>query len=112
MSALIALYLANVVLVILTLTWNGSFFYDTTGTNGNGGTGEPTVSPVPAAFMLLGVVGSEIIASRNGLGQEISYLTSTFNIDGVMGLVFLLAMAGYGVSHGMTRIERWLLRWQ
>jgi NitT/TauT family transport system permease protein len=63
-------------------------------------------------YSILGVVGSEIIASRNGLGQEISYLTSTFNIDGVMGLVFLLAMAGYGVSHGMTRIERWLLRWQ
>ena len=64
MSALIALYLANVVLVILTLTWNGSFFYDTTGTNGNGGTGEPTVSPVPAAFMLLGVVGSANVRRR------------------------------------------------
>jgi NitT/TauT family transport system permease protein len=61
---------------------------------------------------MLGVVGSEIIASRNGLGQEIAYLTSTFNIDGVMAIVFLLALAGYGVSHGMTRIEHWLLRWQ
>jgi NitT/TauT family transport system permease protein len=63
-------------------------------------------------YAMLGVVGSEIIASRNGLGQEIAYLTSTFNIDGVMAIVFLLALAGYGVSHGMTRIERWLLRWQ
>jgi NitT/TauT family transport system permease protein len=63
-------------------------------------------------YSILGVVGSEIIAARNGLGQEISYMTSTFNIDGVMGLVFLLAMAGYGVSHGMTRVERWLQRWQ
>jgi len=63
-------------------------------------------------YALLGVVGSEIIASRNGLGQEVAYMSSTFNVDGVMAVILLLALIGYAISHCMTRIERWLLRWQ
>jgi len=63
-------------------------------------------------YAMLGVVGSEIIASRNGLGQEVAYMSSTFNVDGVMGVILLLALIGYGVSQTMTSVERWLLRWQ
>jgi NitT/TauT family transport system permease protein len=63
-------------------------------------------------YSILGVVGAEIIASRNGLGQEVAYMSSTFNIDGVMGVILLLAVIGYSVSQIMTSVERWLLRWQ
>jgi ABC-type nitrate/sulfonate/bicarbonate transport system permease component len=39
-------------------------------------------------------------------------MSSTFNIDGVMGVILLLAVIGYSVSQIMTSVERWLLRWQ
>lgn len=63
-------------------------------------------------FSMLGVVGAEIIAAEHGLGQTLSYLQSTFNINGVMGLLVLLASMGMLVTRGMSRIERALLKWQ
>ena len=61
---------------------------------------------------MLGVVGSEIIAAEHGLGQTLSYLQSTFNMNGVMGITLLLALLGMLVTMGMTRLERSLLKWQ
>ena len=63
-------------------------------------------------FSMLGVVGAEIIAAEHGLGQTLSYLQSTFNMNGVMGLLALLAMLGMLVTRGMTRLEKALLKWQ
>jgi len=63
-------------------------------------------------FSLLGVVGAELVAAEHGLGQTLSYLQSTFNMDGVMGLLVLLAGLGLGVTALMNRIERALLDWQ
>jgi NitT/TauT family transport system permease protein len=63
-------------------------------------------------FALLGVVGAELIAAEHGLGQTLAYLQSTFNMDGVMALLFLLALLGLGVTAIMNRIERALLAWQ
>lgn len=63
-------------------------------------------------FALLGVVGAELVAAEHGLGQTLSYLQSTFNMDGVMGLLVLLAGLGLGVTALMNRIERALLDWQ
>ena len=63
-------------------------------------------------FALLGVVGAELLASEHGLGQTLAYLQSTFNMDGVMGLLLLLALLGLGVTALMNRIERKLLNWQ
>lgn len=63
-------------------------------------------------FALLGVVGAELLASEHGLGQTLAYLQSTFNMDGVMGLLLLLALLGLGVTALMNRIERKLLDWQ
>lgn len=63
-------------------------------------------------FALLGVVGAELIAAEHGLGQTLAYLQSTFSMDGVMGLLFLLAFLGLGVTTLMNRLERWLLAWQ
>ena len=63
-------------------------------------------------FALLGVVGAELIAAEHGLGQTLAYLQSTFSMDGVMGLLFLLALIGLGVTTLMNRLERSLLDWQ
>jgi NitT/TauT family transport system permease protein len=63
-------------------------------------------------FSLLGVVGAELLAAEHGLGQTLAYLQSTFNMDGVMGLLFLLALLGLGVTMLMNQLERRLLGWQ
>jgi NitT/TauT family transport system permease protein len=79
----------------------------------------PSAVPVIASglrlgliYSMLGVVGSEIIAAEHGLGQTLSYLQSTFNMNGVMGITLLLALLGMLVTMGMTRLERSLLKWQ
>jgi NitT/TauT family transport system permease protein len=63
-------------------------------------------------YSMLGVVGAELIAAEHGLGQVLAYLQSTFNMNGVMALLVLLAVLGMVVTQGMTRLEKALLRWQ
>lgn len=63
-------------------------------------------------YAMLGVVGAEIIAAQHGLGQRVAYLQSTFNINGVMALLVVLALLGTIVTQGMTWLERRLLHWQ
>ncbi len=63
-------------------------------------------------FALLGVVGAELLAAEHGLGQTLAYLQSTFSMDGVMALLFLLALIGLSITTLMNRIERKLLDWQ
>lgn len=63
-------------------------------------------------YALLGVVGGEIIASEKGLGQSLAYLGSTFNINGVMALLLILALLGVTIMRGMTWLEKRLLHWQ
>jgi NitT/TauT family transport system permease protein len=63
-------------------------------------------------YALLGVIGSEILASEHGLGQQISYLASTFNMNGVLGLLIVLAAVATLINYGMSRLEIYLLRWQ
>jgi NitT/TauT family transport system permease protein len=63
-------------------------------------------------YALLGVVGGEIIASEKGLGQSLAYLGATFNINGMMALLLVLALLGVGVVRGMTWLEKRLLHWQ
>jgi NitT/TauT family transport system permease protein len=63
-------------------------------------------------FALLGVVGAELLAAEHGLGQTLAYLQSTFHMDGVMGILFLLAFLGLAVTTLMNRLERSLLAWQ
>ena len=63
-------------------------------------------------FSLLGVVGAELIAAERGLGQTLAYLQSTFNTNGVMAILLLLAVIGLAVSSGMNLLERKLLDWQ
>lgn len=63
-------------------------------------------------YALLGVVGAEVIASERGLGQQLAYLGSTFNVNGVWSLLFDLALIGVLIMKLMTWIERRLLHWQ
>jgi NitT/TauT family transport system permease protein len=63
-------------------------------------------------YALLGVIGGEIIASEKGLGQWLAYLSATFDINGVMALLLLLALLGVTIVRGMTWFERRLLHWQ
>lgn len=79
----------------------------------------PSAVPVIASglrlgliFSMLGVIGAELIAAEHGLGQTLAYLQATFNMNGVMGLLLLLASLGLLVTSGMTRLERSLLKWQ
>jgi NitT/TauT family transport system permease protein len=61
---------------------------------------------------MFGVIGAEIIAAEHGLGQTLAYLQATFNMNGVMGLLLLLACLGMIISQGMNSLERALLKWQ
>jgi NitT/TauT family transport system permease protein len=61
---------------------------------------------------MLGVIGGELIAAEHGLGQTLAYLQSTFNMDGVMGLLLVLALLGLTVTGVMNRMEKSLLAWQ
>ena len=63
-------------------------------------------------YALFGVVGAEIIASEKGLGQTLSYLSATFDINGVMALLLILASIGVGIVWTMTALEKRLLHWQ
>ncbi|MDM0043326.1 ABC transporter permease [Variovorax dokdonensis] len=63
-------------------------------------------------YALLGVVGTEIIASEKGLGQTLAYLGSTFDINGVMALLLVLALLGVSIVRFMSWLEKRLLHWQ
>lgn len=49
---------------------------------------------------------------RKGLGQTLAYLGSTFDINGVMALLLVLALLGVGMVRFMSWAERRLLHWQ
>ncbi|MEY4751959.1 MAG: hypothetical protein RIQ60_4173 [Pseudomonadota bacterium] len=63
-------------------------------------------------YALLGVVGTEIIASEHGLGQRLAYLGSTFDINGVMALLLILTLFGVAIVRLMSVIEKRLLHWR
>ena len=63
-------------------------------------------------YSLLGVVGSELISARDGLGQLIAYNSSVFQMEGVYGILVLLAVIAVVLSQLMVFLERRLLRWQ
>lgn len=63
-------------------------------------------------YALLGVVGTEIIASQHGIGQQLAYFASMFNMSGVMGLLFVLAMVASLINLVLSRVEDFLRRWQ
>lgn len=63
-------------------------------------------------YSLLGVVGTEIVASEHGIGQTITSMATSFNTNGVMALVLVLAFLGVIIVRLMTAIEIYLSRWK
>ncbi len=63
-------------------------------------------------YGLLGVVASEMIAARDGLGLEIVTNSNSLNVNGVYAVLATLAAIAVVLSLVTERIERWLLRWQ
>ena len=63
-------------------------------------------------YALLGVVGSEIIASQEGLGQLISMYSGEFRLDAVYGILIVLAIIASVLNMITAAAERWLLRWR
>src|SRR5215471_13037845 len=63
-------------------------------------------------YSLLGVVGSELISAKDGLGQLIAYDSSVFQMDGVYGILVLLAVIAVVLNQLMGFLESRLLRWQ
>ncbi|GAA1958444.1 ABC transporter permease [Nocardioides panacihumi] len=63
-------------------------------------------------YALLGVVGSELIAAQNGLGQLIAKYSSLFRLEAVYAILLLLAVIAVVLNQVMAVVERRLLRWQ
>lgn len=63
-------------------------------------------------YALLGVIGSEIIASQEGLGQLISRYSGEFRMEAVYGILIVLAVIASILNMMTAAAERWLLRWR
>lgn len=60
-------------------------------------------------YSLLGVITSEIVASRLGLGQLIAQYAGTFELEGVYAIVLVLALVASLLNSGMAWLERRIL---
>ncbi len=67
---------------------------------------------VGVIYALLGVVTAEMVASRVGLGQQVVYYSSTFRTDGVMAILFVLAIVALIINSVLEIIERRLNAWR
>jgi len=63
-------------------------------------------------FAMVGAVVGEYLGSTRGLGYVISQAEGTFDTTGVFAGMTVLALVVVVVSAGVTRLERWLLRWK
>jgi NitT/TauT family transport system permease protein len=63
-------------------------------------------------FAMVGAVVGEYLGSTRGLGYVISQAEGTFDTTGVFAGMTVLAVVVVMVSAGVTRLERWLLRWK
>ena len=63
-------------------------------------------------FAMVGAVVGEYLGSTRGLGYVISQAEGTFDTTGVFAGMTILGVVVVIVSAGVTRLERWLLRWK
>jgi NitT/TauT family transport system permease protein len=63
-------------------------------------------------FAVVGAVVGEYLGSTKGLGYVISQAEGTFDTTGVFAGMTVLAVVVLMVSAGVSRLERWLLRWK
>lgn len=67
---------------------------------------------VGVIYALLGVVTAEMVASRVGLGQLVVYYSSIFRTDGVMAILFVLAIVALIINGILEFFERKLNAWR
>jgi NitT/TauT family transport system permease protein len=63
-------------------------------------------------YSLLGVVASEMIAARNGLGQDVVRYSAEFDVASMFAVLVWLSLIATIISVGFDLLERRLLRWQ
>lgn len=63
-------------------------------------------------YAILGVIASEMIAAKNGLGQDIVRYSSEFQINYVFAVLIVLATLATLASVASGKLEKRLLRWQ
>ncbi|MGE0850503.1 MAG: ABC transporter permease [Hyphomicrobiaceae bacterium] len=63
-------------------------------------------------YALLGVIAGEIIAAQHGLGQRLTFLAGTFQINGVFAVLLLLGVLGSLLTRLMSMVEARLLAWR
>lgn len=63
-------------------------------------------------FALLGVVTSEMIAARTGLGLLVAEYAGSFDLSGLYAVVVVLAILAAIINTAMAWLERKFLRWQ
>jgi NitT/TauT family transport system permease protein len=63
-------------------------------------------------FAMVGAVVGEYLGAARGLGYVISQAEGTFDTTGVFAGMTVLAVVVVIVSAGVSRLERWLLRWK
>src|SRR5438132_13555048 len=63
-------------------------------------------------FALVGAVVGEYLGSVRGLGYMIAQAEGTFDTTGVFAGMVVLAAVVVVASAGVSKIERWLLRWK
>jgi NitT/TauT family transport system permease protein len=63
-------------------------------------------------YSLLGVVFGEMMAAQAGLGHALQYSASTFQTQGVMAYLAVLALIALALNSVVVLVERYFLRWQ
>ncbi len=63
-------------------------------------------------FAMVGAVVGEYLGAARGLGYVIAQAEGTFDTTGVFAGMTVLAIVVVIVSSGVSRLERWLLRWK
>ena len=63
-------------------------------------------------FAMVGAVVGEYLGATRGLGYVISQAEGTFDTTGVFAGMTVLAIVVLISSAGVTKLERWLLRWK
>lgn len=63
-------------------------------------------------YSLLSVVASELISSRDGLGQLVALYSNQFRLDNVYAILIVLAVVASILNTFTGLAESWVLRWQ
>lgn len=63
-------------------------------------------------YALLGAVVGEMLAAQNGLGEQVTYYSQTFNSAGLFAVLVVLIVIGLGLNGLALLLERYLMRWR